>query len=773
MTTPKILIPQALNSIKAERNFFLYQIVDMGPGKKPSKVPGKIGAPYIAMNTDRAARHTLEEIVELVQTYNASPERIEKHNANRREWAEKNGGVYRAILRYAVGYVPRAGSGAVVVDIDDCVLPGGEVAVDDFELAALVDEFTGYKEVSTSGTGLRILMPRGFGDEELSDRREANGCAFMAREEQAKGFALTLTGGGEFERSDELVAAVCRVRDAGLRERVKEAGDVDPLALSDAAIDFLEYSIDDLRSMLAAVPNEGYDRDAWIGLMKAVREAFEPRGLGEAAFDVFDEWTASSEDHGYDPDHNRARWEERLDPSSKRRTTLASILKVARENGWSSEAEKEAEGREEERTLEEIDRYVLVDGKFFDAWKARFLDASQMWRISIDWKMPGIKGNKNQQNARLGWLASNLLRFDDIDFDPGEGRILSGQFGEELNTWAPPRLDFTGEGSAQAWVDHVMRLYPEDGETLIEWLAFVLQNPGRKVGWAPVLIGPEGSGKDTILWPITKALAEFANPEVKLSTAAGQFGDWLYRKLLCVIQENTRGKFSDKAAVAEQFKTLIAAPPDTITIEPKGFRVTQIKNVVNVAFLMNHVDAIYIEPGSRRYFPMITDEKPDARYFGELWGWLKDGEEGWREVAAMLLRKRLRVVHERMDAPISSGLEEVVAENLPRGADKILAFVYGRQWVTVDQIKGAIFAEGFELSGQAIGRILRSAGFSKVSKSGSSNYGRLTVRYEDRVAHYVIYAKPNIEVPFDIFENNPPDSEELDKLQLKGHLRLV
>ena len=336
MNTPKILIPQALEAIADEPNFFIYQIIDEGPDKKVGKRPARFAAPFKGCNTDEAAVHTLREVAERVAAYNASPDKIAKHNANRKEYADAKGGRYMPILRYAVGYVPREDSAGVVIDLDDVIGEGGEVT--DFDVMGWLDGFEGYQEVSTSGTGLRVVMPREFGDELLSDRREANGCAFQAKQEQAKGFALTLTGSGSWVRDDTFVQGICARRDEGLKSRRVEKN-VNPEDLTDIALDFLEYTLDDLESMLAAYPNEGIERGEWVGLCKAVREAFEPRGLGEEAFDIFDAWTAQSKDHGYDPTHNRDRWDEPLDGSAKTRTTLATVLKGARGNGWKSAAE--------------------------------------------------------------------------------------------------------------------------------------------------------------------------------------------------------------------------------------------------------------------------------------------------------------------------------------------------------------------------------------------------------------------------------------------------
>jgi len=430
MNNPKIRIPQALEAIADEANFFMYQIIDEGPDKKVGKRPANFAAPFKGCNTDEAATHTLREVVERVEAYNAAPDKIAKHNANRKEYAEAKGSRYTPILRYAVGYVPREGSAGVIIDLDDVVSPDDNTSIIDFDVMGWLDGFKGYCEVSTSGTGLRVVMPREFGDELLSDRREANGCAFQAKAEQAKGFALTLTGSGDWARDDDFVRGVCERRDAGLRERRIEKN-VNPEDLGDIALDFLEYTLDDLESMLAAYPNEGIERGEWIGLCKAVREAFEPRGLGEEAFDIFDAWTATGKEHSYDPVHNRDKWDEPLDTSAKTRTTLASVLKVARENKWRSASE--ADTFEETAPSEPDNPYAFL--KVLDTEKVGAKGNvtravhNYMNAVRIVRHMPDLKGliGRNMLNGgllRLRDWSGEPLRYAVEWTDPDMHRVL-------------------------------------------------------------------------------------------------------------------------------------------------------------------------------------------------------------------------------------------------------------------------------------------------------------------------------------------------------------
>jgi hypothetical protein len=59
---------------------------------------------------------------------------------------------------------------------------------------------------------------------------------------------------------------------------------------------------------------------------------------------------------------------------------------------------------------------------------------------------------------------------------------------------------------AGRWLDHVHKVYPEEAEHIIQWLAHRVQRPQEKINHALVLIGHQGIGKDTLLEPVKTAV---------------------------------------------------------------------------------------------------------------------------------------------------------------------------------------------------------------------------------------------------------------------------
>ena len=66
-----------------------------------------------------------------------------------------------------------------------------------------------------------------------------------------------------------------------------------------------------------------------------------------------------------------------------------------------------------------------------------------------------------------------------------------------FNLYRPPRIELGDAGKAGPWIDHVRKVYPDDADHIITWLAHRVQRPQEKINHALVLGGAQGIGKDT------------------------------------------------------------------------------------------------------------------------------------------------------------------------------------------------------------------------------------------------------------------------------------
>ena len=71
-----------------------------------------------------------------------------------------------------------------------------------------------------------------------------------------------------------------------------------------------------------------------------------------------------------------------------------------------------------------------------------------------------------------------------------------------LNLYRPPRISSATPIRRGRWVDHFRKIYPNDADHIIAWLAQRVQHPEIKINHALVLSGTPGIGKDTLLEPV-------------------------------------------------------------------------------------------------------------------------------------------------------------------------------------------------------------------------------------------------------------------------------
>lgn len=150
-------------------------------------------------------------------------------------------------------------------------------------------------------------------------------------------------------------------------------------------------------------------------------------------------------------------------------------------------------------------------------------------------------------------------------------------------------LDDRGEQTGGDFAIWLVRLY-----------AFVMQNPGIKVRWAPLLYSAKhGTGKTTLLETLPALLygRQYVRPMVhsvlKERFAAARF-DATWWVTLAEMHSDA-GKL-DAKAIANKLKQWIT--DDELPIEKKGVDVQFIRNKLQFTATSNYEDALFIEDGS-------------------------------------------------------------------------------------------------------------------------------------------------------------------------------
>lgn len=190
---------------------------------------------------------------------------------------------------------------------------------------------------------------------------------------------------------------------------------------------------------------------------------------------------------------------------------------------------------------------------------------------------------------------------------------------------------------------HVELLIPDRAyrELFLQWAAWVVRNPGKKVLWAVLVKGVEGDGKSVLGSMIAQAMGHINVGIISPETMAGSnFNDWAKGRCVNVLEEiKIPGHRHD---VYNKIKPLITNP--RIEIHGKGKASTTVINTTNYIGFTNHDDAMPLDDKDRRNFVLFTpwrniDEMHAAvaalgltidQYWDQLWDPIKNRPDAVR-----------------------------------------------------------------------------------------------------------------------------------------------
>jgi hypothetical protein len=196
-----------------------------------------------------------------------------------------------------------------------------------------------------------------------------------------------------------------------------------------------------------------------------------------------------------------------------------------------------------------------------------------------------------------------------------------------LNLYRPPTRNGK-RGKVRLWLDHVRKIYPDDHDHIIMWLAHRVQRPQDKINHALMLGGAQGIGKDTLLEPVKYAVGPWNFAEVSPTQMMGRFNGFLKSVVLRISEARDLGE-SNRFAAYDHTKTYTAAPPDTLRVDEKNLREHYVFNCCGVIITTNYkTDGIYLPADDRRHYVAWSDyvkEDFSPTYWKKLWGWYGKG----------------------------------------------------------------------------------------------------------------------------------------------------
>ena len=243
--------------------------------------------------------------------------------------------------------------------------------------------------------------------------------------------------------------------------------------------------------------------------------------------------------------------------------------------------------------------------------------------------------DKHQAVEQMTWVPGMPMLV--LDRLVSEGGWIERPGCKTFNLYRPPRVQRGDLRRADPWLQHVRRVYPDDVDQIVTWLAHRVQRPHQKINHALVLGGLQGIGKDTLLEPAKVAVGPWNFSEISPAHLLGRFNGFVKSVVLRISEARDLGEIN-RFAFYDHLKTYTAAPPDVLRVDEKNLREYAVFNVCGFVITTNHrTDGLYLPADDRRHYVAwsdLTKEDFTAEYWTDLYRWYEEG--GTRHVAAYL-----------------------------------------------------------------------------------------------------------------------------------------
>jgi hypothetical protein len=259
-----------------------------------------------------------------------------------------------------------------------------------------------------------------------------------------------------------------------------------------------------------------------------------------------------------------------------------------------------------------------------------------------------------------------------VTFAPGENVMVARDGLVYGNRWVNHRPDMSGsdlmaDADVERWLDHCRVLVPNEVELahVLNVMAYKVQHPNVKINHAVLHGGDEGSGKDTMWAPFLWAIGGEHQHNRSIIETGGLDSQWGYglEAEVVILNELKEPEARERRALANKLKPVIAAPPETISINRKGLHPYEMLNRLQVIAFTNDPLPITIPTQDRRWFclwshaPRMEPEAGPA-----LWAWYKTG--GFQKVAAWLWQRDVTAFNPAAAPPVTEWKLNMVEHGL-------------------------------------------------------------------------------------------------------------
>jgi hypothetical protein len=299
-----------------------------------------------------------------------------------------------------------------------------------------------------------------------------------------------------------------------------------------------------------------------------------------------------------------------------------------------------------------------------------------------------------------------------------------------VNTYSPtyPELDHANSSNAGAlFQQHLQNLIAEDDyrRVLIDFMAFIVQFPGRKMRWAVLIQGAEGCGKTLLAEAMKAVLGKEHVKTIDGQTVMSGWNDWAFGYQLVVLEE-VRVQGANRYDIMNHLKPWITN--DDIPINEKFRSSRDVRNISNYMMFSNHHAALALTNNDRRYFvvksPLQTKAQVKALghdYFPTIFRMIRERPGALR---AWLAEWEISptfdpdghapstIYAQQMAEDSATDLLSAVRRLMLEGDYPLLQYDIVSAKMLVDVLE----LEGLRVTGQQVAHVLREEGFTQLGR---------------------------------------------------------
>ena len=372
-------------------------------------------------------------------------------------------------------------------------------------------------------------------------------------------------------------------------------------------------------------------------------------------------------------------------------------------------------------------------------------------------------GTKPTYNAFEAFTENRVVRFPKVQHTRFKPQLPFGSaVGHDgVNIYMPPKIE-TEEGDVSRMLNLLATILPDerDRSILLSWIAAVVQYPGVKFLWSPVLQGVEGNGKSIWGEIIYYCVGHEHAWTIEAKKIDSQFNKFLSRRVFINVEE--MNMFA-KHELMDTLKGLITGTKQEV--EMKGVdSAMDLDYCANWYFATNHKDAVIKSRNDRRLAVFFTAQQTrddliasgllSNGYFPSLWKWLRH-EKGFAYMRHFLLNYPIAdefnpATYCFMAPDTSSTIEAV---NFSYGAaeqyiiEACEADVAGFRggWLSTTRVSDIFRDAGIKRSPRKLGSMLENMGYKPVVRASRP------LMHENNTKPR-LYALPNVTGGLDEYE---------------------